>query len=175
MPSIDRSLTRGYGLVNTTAINGNYAMTLYSLVNESNLLAAHRNAAALINALSINGSSAHWTQSPKNICLFNSSSLGCSINSFDYYNNTANLSIANKLSSQISITGIGCHLPDVQYSMPVNETVGSDSAVAIEFPCYNMVNVPVFVQNYEITVNYTQGSINSVVVGTLNVTTGGFP
>lgn len=171
----DFSMAQGYGLVNTTEVTANYTVTLYSLVNESNLLAAHQNGAALINALRINGSSARWVQAQKNTCQFNDPSLGCSINSFDYYNNTANLSVRNRLGSPINITGVGCHLPGVKYNALVNGTVKGNSATSLKFECYNMVSALTSVENYEITMNYTRGGINSVAIGTLNVTTAGFP
>ncbi len=174
---INRSQTAGYGLVNTTEITPNYTVTLYSLVNASNLLPAHSNGAALIAALMINGSTERWVESPANFCLFNSSnSLGCSYDSFDYYDSIANLTITNRLGSSINITGVGCHLPGVKYTALLNATtVKGNSAISLPFPCYNMVNLPINVQNYQITVNYTRNNVNSVAVGILNVTTSGFP
>ena len=175
MAPISSSAAEGYGLVNTTEVTSDYGAAMYSLVNMSTLLDAQRNAASLIDALNISGGSARWTQSPKSTCLFNSTDIGCSINGFDYNNNTANLSMVNRLNYPISITSIGCHLPGVKYSMPVNETVGADSTASLIFPCYNMVNVPLTVESYEITANYTKGSVNGIAVGILNVTTDGFP
>lgn len=171
----DRSEVGGYGVVNTTEITANYTATLYSLVNASNLLPAHRNGVSLINALGMNSISALWVQSPVNACTFNSTALGCGINSFDYYNNTANLSVANKLGAQINVTAVGCHLQGVKYNIPMNQVIGGNSAASLKFPCYNMVGTPASVENYEITVNYTRDGANSVAIGTLNVTTAGFP
>lgn len=172
----DRDKAQGFGLVNTTEVTSNYTITIYSLVNESELLAAHQNAASLINALRVNQSSAIWVQALKNTCLFyNSSNVLCGVNSFDYVNNTANLSVTNRLNSSIRIDNIACHIPEVKLSSTVNKTVESNSSMELEVPCYNIpVPVPVAATSYTLIVNYTYRNVTNVVVGTLNVTYAGF-
>jgi hypothetical protein len=165
-----------YGLVNTTAITKDYEVGIYSLVNESNLMAAHQNGGMLISLLNVNESSIPVVQAIADRCMLNSSSgISCAVNRFDYLNNTANLSINNRLNSKIEIRNVACHNPGMSLGYPVNETIGANSSVSVIVPCYNIVPVPEIVESYDLVVNYTAGSSSRSASGLLNITTAGFP
>ena len=176
VPPSNRENAQTFGLVNSTEFAGNYSIMLYSLVNNTELMAAHQNAASLIYALKVNQTAANWVQARNNTCLlYNSTDMQCGINSFDYLDNIANVSITNRLDSPIRISYIACRAPDIKIGYSANYTIGSGSSNAVTFPCYDIpVPVQTLSTSYVLSINYTYGNAKRNVSGLLNISTGGF-
>jgi hypothetical protein len=165
-----------FGIVNTTEIAGNYILTVYSLVNDSNLFAAHMNAALLMGTLKVNSSVTPWVAAFKNTCAFNSSQgINCSVNGFDFVNDTANVSITNGLGAPIKITSMACHTPGAVPSYAENAIIKGGSTASIAFPCQNIpLPVSVALTSYTLAMNYTYMGKNMTANGMLNITNEGF-
>ncbi|MEM0149355.1 MAG: hypothetical protein QXW10_00460, partial [Candidatus Micrarchaeaceae archaeon] len=67
-----------YGMINSTEASPSYSATLYSLTNQSLLIAAHESAAKLISSLNISNSM-KWVSIFNNTCSFANASISCSV------------------------------------------------------------------------------------------------
>ena len=161
-----------YGLVNSSYLTSNYIINVYSLVNNTQEIAAHDSAAHMFSLLDINESSVQWQEQYKNSCSIINSSIGCKLVSFNYSNNTAYLNITNRSSHQIKITGMNCELLPGFKGIAVNKTIQSNSSVDVEQYC-NVVTVPTASgpqTSYTLAINYTYGNTTATATGFVNVT-----
>ncbi len=160
-----------FSLINSSEVLRNYTISMYSLVNVTNLLSAHYNSAHLIRALGINSSSESWSSALKNSCELNNASIGCKVSSFNYANNTADVSIANNFSSPLRINRASCYMPGLETNETVNESASPSNSISFEVPCRS-ISVPIAsaITSYIFVVNYTIQNKSAVAVGTLNVT-----
>ncbi len=166
--------TQGFGMVNTTELTGNYRISLYSLVNQSNLLAAHQNGASLINALHITPS-IEWKSAFVSTCAIDNASIGCNVMRFDYYNSTAYLRIENRLANALTINTFSCYSPGLRQNETVGVQVASNSTASITARCYNIPvgGIASAYTDYALSMNYTYSGITQTVTGLLNVTNPG--
>lgn len=161
-------------LINTTEVTSNYTFSFYSLVNRTQLVAAYQNAIQLLNALSINQTSARWNLQYKNTCYFTNQSLGCTLLNFSYGNNTASLRITNKLGSPVRINNIACFIPGLQRNMSVGQVLSGGANATIATRCLS-IGVPQGAKTrYNITIGYTLNNINRTAMGFANITTPSF-
>jgi CARDB len=160
-----------YGLINSSYITSNYIINMYSLVNGSELVAAHENAGDLFSALNVSGKSINWQLSFKNSCVFENSSIGCKFVSFDYKNNTAFFNITNKLSRSIKINQLNCELNPGFPNVTINKTIAANGTLAIGQYCNVVPETNVAAQSiYELILNYTYNNVTKIAIGNLNVT-----
>ena len=164
----------GFGMVNTTELTPSYRLSLYSLVNQSNLILAHQNGASLINALRVSNS-IRWQSALTSTCALSNASIGCNVTSFDYINNTAHLSISNRLAGALRINTLACFAPGLRQDEPINTTAASNGAANVSVMC---ITIPVggiasAYTNYAFAMNYTYMNITRSIAGVLNVTNQG--
>lgn len=162
-----------YGLINSSYITNDYILNMYSLVNNTQLLSAHDNAANLMGRIGINGSSVVWNPVYKNQCNFgNSSSIGCDLYNYSTQNSTARIGITNMLPGSIRVNSLNCELIDIYNATVFNTTIASDSSANFTVTCsLPSVSPSVsLVTTFLLRLNYTYGSVTSTVNGTLNVT-----
>ncbi len=173
MPRSGKALQQ-YGMVNSTIITKNYTATLYSLTNESLLLAAHASAVSLMGSLGL-GSSLKWVSIFKNDCAFSNSSIGCSVKSYNYSSSTASISITNKLNSPVRINSLSCFmLSAMRFNETVNETIAPGNSITASASCESIA-LPVVSTgySYNMSMNYTYMNVTRELAGTLNITSYG--
>jgi hypothetical protein len=163
-----------FGMVNTTELTPSYRLSLYSLVNQSELIAAHQNGASLINALRVSNS-IKWQSAFKSTCALSNASIGCNVTSFDYTNNTARLSISNRLASALRINTLSCFAPGLRQNETISTKIASNRAANVSVTC---ISIPVGgiaseYTNYALAMNYTYMNITRSLAGFLNVTNQG--
>ncbi|MGC8478570.1 MAG: CARDB domain-containing protein [Candidatus Micrarchaeia archaeon] len=158
-------------LINSSEILRNYTVLMYSLVNSSELVSAHYNSAHLIYALGINSSAEKWSSALQNVCSLNNASIKCSVHSFDYADNTANVSIENGFAFPLHINSASCYMPGLETNETVNATLLPTNSVSFELPCHTL-SVPLAsaMTSYILVVNYTIQNKSHIGVGALNVT-----
>ena len=166
--------TLPYGLVNSTYLASNYSINMYSLVNNTQLLAAHYNAANLFGRLGVNESSVKWGLAFKNSCMFSNSSIGCKYVNFTI-NNTAYINLTNRNTNPIRINTLGCMISPGFPNESINMTVGPGSSIKLAEPC-SLLEVPITAAQYDFTLllNYTYLNQTHVAAGVLNVTNPGY-
>lgn len=160
-----------YGLTNSSYLNTNYTVNLYSLVNNTELVAAHANAAKLINALAFTGNSVQWASPYKNKCVFANQSIGCTYTNFISSNNTAYFNITNKLPSKLTINKINCELSPGFPNVTVGRTIAPNASIAMVVRC-NVVGGVAAASGqtqYVLILNYTYNNATKVISGILNV------
>ena len=172
----DRGAAKGFGLVNSTAITKDYIINMYSLVNDTQFIAAHSNAASLINALVINQSTIAWTTVYNNTCAFDvGAGLSCAVDSFDFATEVLNMSITNHRSMPITINSAICQIPSYNLSDSIGISIGSNSTTAISVQCHG---VPALLHSqtssYTLVMNYSYNNASASVAGLLNVSSAGF-
>ena len=166
------AVASGFTLLNQTEITSNYTVSLYSLVNQSNLVLASQNGGSLIRALNLSGPSAAWKSAFKNSCSLANSSLSCSVGGFSSSTSTVTLNITNGLPGAIRMNSVACYFSGVSHlSAPVNRTVGPGNTVMVSARCYG-AGIPVVsaTTTYNIGLNYTYNGATKTAQGTLNVT-----
>lgn len=165
-----------YALINTTEVFDNYVLTMYSLVNSSSLINAHKNAVLLFKSLGINGTYLPWTTAFKNACfLHNVSGINCSVNAFNYTSNSATVLLTNNMSTTLHVNSIGCFMPGANFNYTFNTSLSQGESSNFTVKC---VNIPVPIvsakSSYIFVLNYTLGGAYHNAIGALNVTTPGF-
>ncbi len=165
----------GFGMVNTTELTPSYRLSLYSLVNQSDITLSHVNGASLLNAMNVSNVIT-WKSSFKNTCSFSNASIGCNVTSFDYSTNIARLTISNKLANTLRINTLSCFAPGLRRNETMNATVAGSGATNVSALC---ISVPVgaiasVYSNYALAMNYTYMNSTRSVAGVLNVTNQGF-
>jgi hypothetical protein len=151
-------------LVNSTELNKNYTITLYSLVNGSFAQGAHNSATQLVGYLNVTGINAQWKSLYPDICgFFNATVLGCSVVNFNHYNNNFTMRLTNNLTKQIKLGSVSCYVPGFQFNTSVQKTLAPGANIIINTTCSGLVLAIIANQNvYNLTANYT---INNVVHG----------
>ena len=153
------------GLVNTTELTPSYRFSLYSLVNRSNLIAAHENGAALLNALKVSNVIA-WKSSFSSTCGFSNASIGCNVTSFDYTNNIAHLSIINKLAHPLRINTMACFAPGRRLNETINTTASGAGTANVSVMCLSFpVPIASAYTNYALAMNYTYMNATMTIAG----------
>ncbi len=160
-----------FGMVNTTELTNSYRLSLYSLVNLSDLTLAHVNGVELLNALNVSNIIT-WKSTFKNTCSLRNASIGCNVTGFDYSYNTAYLNISNKFPKPLRINTLSCFAPGLRQNETFNVTVNGNSHVNISVAC---ISIPVgtiasLYTNYAFAMNYTYMNSTQSIAGTLNVT-----
>jgi hypothetical protein len=160
-----------FGMVNTTELTSSYRVSLYSLVNQSNLVLAHENGVALIGALNVSNV-IMWSSMFKDTCSFRNASVGCNVTSFNYSTNMAHLRISSQLSGPIRINTMSCYAIGVQQNYTVGTTIASGGAANVSVQCFSIPvgEVASLYNNYLLAINYTYMNSTRVSGGVLNVT-----
>jgi hypothetical protein len=162
-----------FGMINTSYITPNYIINMYSLVNNTQLISAHENAAHLISLLGVNESSVVWNPVYKSGCHLtnqSSNSIGCVFDNFAYTNATAYFNITNGLPGSIRINRMNCELVGGYQNVTVNKTIAAYSSNEFAEPC-NAPAVPIssIETSYELLINYTYKNTTRIINGTFNV------
>lgn len=167
------STSQDFGMVNTTELTGNYRLSLYSLVNQSNLMAAHQNGVLLMNALNISNTIS-WASAFHNTCGISNASLGCNVTSFDYSNNTAHLRISSTLAEPLTINTFSCYAPGMRQNETVAAQLPAGGVANVSVHCYNLpLAIASVYTNFALAMNYTYAGATTTIAGVLNVTNPG--
>ena len=169
---VSNSIASGFNMLNTTEVLPNYTLTLYSIVNQTNLLSAHYSAISLFNSTANTlGPSAPWSSAFKNTCSLGSNSIGCSVNGFNFSTNTASISIKNGMSSSVKLDSIACSMYINGTAEKLNETILPGASKNVTVGC-TTIPVPVFsaFDIYNLTTGYTYGGSTYTLHGSLNIT-----
>ncbi|MGI0100763.1 MAG: CARDB domain-containing protein [Candidatus Micrarchaeaceae archaeon] len=170
IPTSTGNYSLPYGLVNSSYITPNYTLNMYSLVNNTELIAAHDNAAHLLSRLGINSSFVEWQEAFGNSCSFSNSSIGCKFLSMSQ-NGTASFNITNKLPKPLRINTLNCEIEPGFENVSINMTIEPNSTTSISQPCSTIAVPTVEAQaSYTLIMNYTYGNATMVTSGFLNVT-----
>ena len=164
-------------LVNTTELNANYTMMLYSIVNDSTRFSAVLAARQLFFDSNFSSDGAKWWNSTfNNRCTFNSTvPLKCKINYFVHNSAIANLTLTGESSTPITIKSLGCYTPytgttefngSVAKTVSVNQSVYADVFCRGITPGFNYIFVP----PYTLDLAYLQNGREVNATGTLNIT-----
>ncbi|MDE1856784.1 MAG: hypothetical protein KGH98_01730 [Candidatus Micrarchaeota archaeon] len=159
-------------LINTTEITPAYNITMYSVVNSTQAIAAHQSATNLLDKLNVSGASLSWAPAVQSSCSLSNLSIGCRFSNYDYANSTATVNLTNNHTSSIVLNWISCYLPGVGPHYPYNSTIKAGQQYQVFFPC-SLAPGPSYLAaktSYTLTVNYTLSGRNVTDVGTLNVT-----
>lgn len=174
IPASGKALAQ-YGMINSTEATHNYTAMLYSLTNQSLLMAAHESAVELIGSLGL-PKSMSWVSIFKNTCSLSNSSMLCSVNSFNYSTSTASISIKNLLSNPVSLNSISCYMSgSAAQTSKLNISISHNSTSSISTYCSSL-SLPVIStgENYVLALNYTYMNKTGAVLGSLNITNYGF-
>ncbi len=163
-----------FGLTNSTYLAQNYTIGIYSLVNNTQLVAAHNNAANLLNALGVNESSIPWGLQFMNSCVFANASIGCTFRNFFRTNSTAQFNITNMFNSNIRVNQLNCELLPGFSNVTVNTIIPAGKSAEFTQLCNN-VAIPTAsaLTNYLLIMNYTYRNSTKIVTGSFNVTNQG--
>jgi hypothetical protein len=163
-----------YGLINTSMINQNYILSIYSLVNQSSLVIAHESAARLINALNLSGKSTQWNSGFTSSCKLSNSSFPCKFVTFNYTGNIGTVNITNKLSLPIRVNNVNCELAPGFPNVTIGRTIAANQTAQISFHCYNTGILAAGAETqYTLLMNYTFNNKTITNAGYLNVTNPG--
>lgn len=160
----------GEALVNTTEIFKNYRLSVYSLVNESDIQTAFLSSAGLINSLGVNETPINFTSFMKNTCGTQSQNLTCEFNAFNHTSDVANMTLTNSGNSRITLNGAICYFA-YGNGQAFNATIDPNASINVSLSC-GSVGASVFgvKTSYHLQFNYTEGNVVNIVNGTLNVT-----
>ena len=161
-----------YGAVYTDFISPNYTVEVYSLVNETELIAAHENAGELISRLGINSTSVAWHSPFKNACAFQSG-FGCNFEGFGA-NGSVSLRITNLNYSTVKLDNLTCAMGAGFPAIPLNGTLAQGENTLVQTFCHS-IPVPDFAaqSSFQLNLGYTYRTTPMIVNGTLNVTSAG--
>lgn len=170
--SISNASALGFALINTTSITGNYTLSLYSLVNQSEAVAAHYAGASLIRSLGFSNSTVHWSSSFNNTCSFHNASIGCSVESFNYSDQQVALNITNIGGNSIILSGLACYAYVASAATPFTVDLPPESHAVLDVPCVALAAPFLGTYNsYMLNLTYTHGENQTAAVnGTLKVT-----
>ncbi|MDE1871634.1 MAG: hypothetical protein KGI06_05355 [Candidatus Micrarchaeota archaeon] len=172
IPTRTGNVTLPYGLVNSSYITSNYIINMYSLVNNTQLVAAHDNAANLMSRLNVSSRSMIWNTIFKDTCAFDNQSIGCTFVKFISKNNTAYFNITNKLPANLRINKLNCEIAPGFANLTVNQTIGPNQSREFVQMC-NMIAIPAAAaqRSFILLLNYTYGNSTVIAHGALNITT----
>ncbi len=160
-----------YYLVNSTEINQNYTITLYSLVNVSLATQAQLAGIALINYLNLTGPSAVWKSVFNSTCSFNGDTPPCNVTSFNIATKNVSMVITNPFTKPIKLNSISCYLFTLA-NQTINQTVAAGQNTTVNTQCtgsipglFNPLNT------YDLQLNYTLNGTVQIVNGTLGIPT----
>ena len=161
-----------YALINETEITSNFTFSLYSFVNQSNLLLANQNGVDLIKALNVSEQSAKWKSAFKNSCQFSNASLACEVVGFNQSDGIATLNITSRLSGQARINSAACYFAGVSHlSRQVNQTIRPNGTIEVSTKCYTAaIPITSATTTYILSVNYTYNGRTHAIPGELNIT-----
>ena len=165
------SIASGFNMLNTTEITPNYTLTLYSIVNQTNLLSAHYSAISLLGSVNTIAPSAPWSSAFQNTCSLGSNSIGCTVNNFNFSTNAASISVRNGLNGPVRLDSIACSMYINGTPEALNETIGPGASGNVTFSC-GTIPVPVIsaFDIYNLTTGYTYGGSSYTLHGNLNIT-----
>lgn len=166
-----------FAMINSSYITTNYIINMYSLINNTQLIPAHENAAHLISLLGVNASSVNWNTVYKNSCsIWNqtNNSISCQFDNFSYSNLTAYFNLTNGLPGSIKINTINCELAFGYPNTTINLTIASHSSVRLAQVCKEpAVPLTSIEFGYTLLLNYTYNNTTRIINGTLNVSNQG--
>lgn len=162
--------TLPFAMINSSYLTSNYIINIYSLVNNTQLVSAHDNAAHLISLLGVNENSVVWNPVFKNSCMFDNQSIGCTFDQFSKANDTAYFNITNGLPDALRVNQLNCEEGAGFKNTTVNETIAPHSSKLFIQSC-SVLPVPVssIVINFMLLLNYTYNNSTRMLNGTLNV------
>lgn len=172
LASVSNASAQGFALVNTTSVIGNYTVSLYSLVNQSQAVDAHYAGTSLIQSLKLGNSTVRWQSGFNNTCTFHSNSIGCSVVSFNYSSQRVTLNITNTGANSIVLGGLACYIYHISAQMPFNVTLISGASTTVTVPCVSLSIPYLGVYNYyalNLTYN-NQASKSMALNGSLQIT-----
>ncbi len=160
----------GYALTNTTEFFPNYKFTVYSIVNSSNISTSYQSGINLINSLGVNQRAVDFASYFKDSCGTGNQSLSCSVNSFNYTTDTANIMIGNEFGKSIELRSAECYF--VLGSPTVfNSIIPSGSERNVSLNCGSIGSASVgTMMNYNLELNYTYNGIAHETNGSVNIT-----
>ncbi|MCL5423710.1 MAG: hypothetical protein M1385_01330 [Candidatus Marsarchaeota archaeon] len=169
--SPSKTLTSQFGVIKSTELTKNYNFTIYSFVNNTQLIDASYNAEHLIAALNSTEKPILWMNAVNNTCTFsNTNAISCNVMNFSYATNQGTLSITNNLNYSIKLTNGSCYMAGLEYSNLLNTTISSHASNTIKLSCKNIL-VPIISgeSSYILSFTYQNATVNHNVTGTLNV------
>jgi hypothetical protein len=169
IPTRQGNYSMPYGLVNSSYITGNYIINMYSLVNNTELIAAHSNAQNLMGRLGINESSLAWNPVYPDSCAFENQSIGCTLDTIQRSNYTAYFNITNRLPKSIRINTLNCEMLPGFQNVTINATIAPNSSMGFAQKCH-IVAAPQssLVTSFMLLLNYTYNNSAMILNGTLN-------
>ncbi|MDE1855676.1 MAG: hypothetical protein KGH49_00325 [Candidatus Micrarchaeota archaeon] len=159
----------GIGLVRTTSYIGRYNVSVFSLVNNSQLLSAANTAGQLISGLGLNGSSASFSNGFSNTCSFGNV-LSCS--NAQFYNGTLSLKITNDLNSTIKLNSLLCHTAGAGNVTRLSDALAPGNSLNASTKCYTLGSViegiPLNLK-LNLVLNYTESNSIKMLNGNATV------
>jgi hypothetical protein len=173
LPTVTGNYELPYGVVNSTLLTKNFSINMYSLVNNTQLIAAHDNAAHLMDLLKVNESSIQWESNFHNGCSFANTSIGCIYKNLSHPNNTVTLNLTNHYNSTVRIDKLNCEIVPGFANVTINRTIAPGAQLAIAQHCQIIAIPSVAAQtSYTLILTYTLNNKTSTVTGFLNVSNG---
>ena len=164
-------------LVNTTELNANYTMMLYSLVNTSTRFEAVLSGRQLFFSSNFSSDGSKWWNSTfMNRCTFPSNvPLRCSVNYFLHTSAVTNLTLTGTSTAPVYVKSLGCYTPytgatEINYS--VAKTLSLNQSASVDIFCkgiqpgFNFIFTPL----YTLDLSYNQSGREVNATGTLNIT-----
>lgn len=172
IPTRTGNVSLPYGLVNSSYITSNYIINMYSLVNNTQLVAAHSNAANLMSRLNVTSRSILWGSIFKNSCNFENQSIGCTFVRFVNTNSTAYFNITNNLPKPLRINTLNCEIAPGFANVTINQTIAPNESREFGQLC-NVIAIPAASaqKSFTLILNYTYGNTTTSTTGMLNVST----
>ena len=166
-----KTLTSQFGVIRSTERTKNYNFTIYSFVNNTQLIDASYNAEHLIAALNSTEKPILWMNAVNNTCTFsNTNAISCNVANFSYATNQGTLSIKNNLNYSIKLTNGSCYMSGLEYNNVLNVTINSHASNTVNLSCKNIL-VPIISgeSSYILSFTYQNSTISHNVTGLLNV------
>ncbi|MGC8649226.1 MAG: hypothetical protein ACP5UN_03360 [Candidatus Micrarchaeia archaeon] len=156
LPETKKPFNYTYYLTKDKEINGNYIITIYSLVNRTLAANAQGAGAGIISTLNLTGKPLYWESTIyKNNCSSGTNSLSCNIINISK-NFSVDIGIKNLNTLPIHLSGIACYIPGFEKSTTLNITLASGESNNITTNCIggtvSYLN-PYLI--YNLTINYT--------------------
>ncbi len=177
VPPVKSTTNSSAVLVNTTELNSNYTMMLYSLVNTSTRFEAVLSGRQLFFGSNFSAEGSKWWNSTfMNRCTFPANvPLKCSVNYFLHTSAVANLTLTGTSTSPVYVKSLGCYTPytgaaEINYS--VAKTLSLNQSASVDIFCkgiqpgFNFIFTPL----YTLDLAYNQSGRMVNATGTLNIT-----
>ncbi|MDE1846095.1 MAG: hypothetical protein KGH53_02335 [Candidatus Micrarchaeota archaeon] len=159
----------GFALIKTMGYIGKYNVSVFSLVNSSNVFQTIPPDIATIRGLGLNGTAKTFASGFGNSCSFNST-ISCKNPSF--LNSTLTLNLTNTLNSSIKLNSISCRAIGAGLKIALNKTLVGKASTSVKSTCYNAGNVikgvPLNLQLY-LQLNYTAVNMTRLIAGNATV------